>query len=174
MGEEELWLISRSMSTRFRWIQETKFQPEDSWAITYVYIGDECDCSCGGHGRCDRGKCLLVALTLTSTLKMNKVKYKLNDTTTTTKTLLFIIELNAIQYSCNWVLLCMQFWTFYAQHTKFRIAYWSRAFTGTGRVEEVSFEFRIHLFCLEFNNNNIIRINIKVSISINFTTNIRH
>ena len=54
--------VSRSKATRFRWIQPGTVNAEDSWALTTVYIGDECDCSCAGHGRCDHARCMLVSM----------------------------------------------------------------------------------------------------------------
>jgi len=59
---EENWnCCVRSKATRFRWIQTSgQFDSENSWALTHIYIGDECDCSCAGHGRCSRGTCVSV------------------------------------------------------------------------------------------------------------------
>ena len=55
----------RSKATRFRWIQTSgQFDADNTWALTRVYIGDECDCSCAGHGRCSHGTCVLVYFTL--------------------------------------------------------------------------------------------------------------
>ncbi|CAH1782623.1 unnamed protein product [Owenia fusiformis] len=48
---------TRSKATRFRWRQPMGFDAEDSWAIDNIYIGDECPCTCSGHGRCARGQC---------------------------------------------------------------------------------------------------------------------
>ncbi|XP_006820452.1 reelin-like, partial [Saccoglossus kowalevskii] len=47
-----------SKSTRFRWSQPVGFEPAHTWAIRYVYIGDECMDLCSGHGRCDVGICV--------------------------------------------------------------------------------------------------------------------
>jgi len=71
VGRVQRWLLGlvaccvRSKSTRFRWIQRSDddgatFSSDNSWSLTYVYIGDECDCSCAGHGRCSHGNCLSV------------------------------------------------------------------------------------------------------------------
>ncbi|XP_078679043.1 reelin-like [Branchiostoma floridae x Branchiostoma belcheri] len=49
---------TRSRSTRFRWRQADGFDPQQSWAITNIYIGDECMGMCSGHGRCDVGICI--------------------------------------------------------------------------------------------------------------------
>ena len=57
----------RSKATRFRWIQTSDdgaaFNVQHSWALTHVYIGDECDCSCAGHGRCSHATCVSVLYT---------------------------------------------------------------------------------------------------------------
>ena len=50
----------RSKTTRFRWVQPERFNRDDTWALRWIYIGDECDCSCAGHGRCDHGTCQYV------------------------------------------------------------------------------------------------------------------
>ncbi|XP_077982491.1 reelin-like [Glandiceps talaboti] len=49
---------ARSKGTQFRWSQPLGFEPAHSWAIRYVYIGDECIDMCSGHGRCDVGLCI--------------------------------------------------------------------------------------------------------------------
>jgi len=51
----------RSKATRFRWIQTGgRLDSDNSWALTHVYIGDECDWTCAGHGRCHHATCMLV------------------------------------------------------------------------------------------------------------------
>jgi len=63
----EIWPLAsanciRSKATRFRWIQTSgHFDSSNDWALTHVYIGDGCDCSCAGRGRCHHGKCMLVS-----------------------------------------------------------------------------------------------------------------
>ncbi|XP_064633067.1 reelin-like [Lineus longissimus] len=45
-----------SGSTRFRVVQES-WSPTESWAIDNVYIGQQCEMMCGGHGACREGVC---------------------------------------------------------------------------------------------------------------------
>jgi len=62
-----LWttVVNRSKATRFRWIQTSgQFDSDNSWALTHVYIGDECDRSCAGHGRCSHGACMSVFISI--------------------------------------------------------------------------------------------------------------
>ncbi|KAJ8301142.1 hypothetical protein KUTeg_020129 [Tegillarca granosa] len=48
----------RSKATRFRWIQPPGFSRTQSWAVSNIYIGRDCDTVCNGHGKCSRELCL--------------------------------------------------------------------------------------------------------------------
>ncbi|XP_070558262.1 reelin-like isoform X2 [Ptychodera flava] len=49
---------TNSPATRFRWIQPSFESRRDTWALDFVYIGDQCPWMCSGHGKCYHGKCL--------------------------------------------------------------------------------------------------------------------
>ncbi|XP_054717283.1 reelin-like [Uloborus diversus] len=48
---------TRTQTTRFRWIQPIGFKSSQTWAIGHLYIGDECEDMCSGHGKCSSGVC---------------------------------------------------------------------------------------------------------------------
>lgn len=48
---------TRSQTTRFRWIQHPEFKSSQTWAIGHLYIGEECERMCTGHGKCSSGQC---------------------------------------------------------------------------------------------------------------------
>ncbi|GBO20109.1 Reelin, partial [Araneus ventricosus] len=47
----------RTQTTRFRWIQPPGFKSSQTWAIGHLYVGEECENMCSGHGRCSSGIC---------------------------------------------------------------------------------------------------------------------
>ncbi|XP_045618804.2 reelin [Procambarus clarkii] len=47
----------RSALTRVRFIQREGWKQQHSWALSHVYIGDECYHMCAGRGFCDAGQC---------------------------------------------------------------------------------------------------------------------
>ncbi|KAK3548865.1 hypothetical protein QTP70_021277 [Hemibagrus guttatus] len=49
---------ARSQATRFRWLQQTPFDKQQTWALDNVYIGDGCPEMCSGHGRCKQNSCV--------------------------------------------------------------------------------------------------------------------
>ncbi|KAF8766780.1 Reelin like protein [Argiope bruennichi] len=48
---------TRTQTTRFRWIQPPGFKSSQTWAIGHLYVGEECENMCSGHGRCSSGIC---------------------------------------------------------------------------------------------------------------------
>ncbi|XP_058243950.1 reelin isoform X2 [Hemibagrus wyckioides] len=49
---------ARSQATRFRWLQQTPFDKQQTWALDNVYIGDGCPEMCSGHGLCKQNSCV--------------------------------------------------------------------------------------------------------------------
>ena len=45
--------------TRFRW-RQNEWSLSDSWAVSNLYIGQQCPELCNGHGRCVQGQCVCV------------------------------------------------------------------------------------------------------------------
>lgn len=42
---------------RVRWVQRDGWRQQQTWAISHVYVGNECLLRCSGHGTCDAGVC---------------------------------------------------------------------------------------------------------------------
>ncbi|XP_042898138.1 reelin isoform X2 [Parasteatoda tepidariorum] len=48
---------TRTQTTRFRWIQPLGFKSSQTWALGHLYVGEECENMCSGHGKCSSGIC---------------------------------------------------------------------------------------------------------------------
>ncbi|XP_050716652.1 reelin-like isoform X2 [Eriocheir sinensis] len=49
--------LRRSDLGRVRWVQRDGWRQQHTWAISHVYVGNECLLRCSGHGTCDAGVC---------------------------------------------------------------------------------------------------------------------